>query len=163
MDKLENVQLIKATIDNKSIVQNLIQFYRYDFSEFNQEDIQDDGLFPEYPYLEEYWNDPYHRYPYLVKCDNKYIGFVLVKYNASEQRNYFSIGEFFIIRKYRRKGLGREVATQIFDMHLGDWEVHQIKTNHAAQEFWNNVIDQYTHGDFSTRWVDDKRIQTFKN
>ena len=163
MDKLENVQLIKATIDNKSIVRNLIQFYRYDFSEYNQEDVQDNGLFPEYPYLDEYWNDPNHRYPYLVKSDNKYIGFVLVKFTASEQRNYFSIGEFFIARKYRRKGVGRAVATQIFDMHIGDWGVHQIKTNHAAQAFWNNVIDQYTHGNFSTRWEDDKRIQTFKN
>jgi predicted acetyltransferase len=163
VDIIENVQLIKATIEDKSIVRNLLQFYRYDFSEFNQDDVQDDGLFPEYPYLEEYWNDPYHRHPYLVKCDNKYIGFVLVKYTASEQRNYFSIGEFFIVRKYRRKGLGRVVATQIFDAHRGEWEVHQIKTNHPAQIFWNTVIREYTRGDFSERWEGEKRIQTFTN
>ena len=163
VDKIENVQLIKATIDNKSIVRNLIQFYRYDFSEYNQEDVQDNGLFPEYPYLDEYWNDPNHRYPYLVKSDSKYIGFVLVKLTASEQRNYFSIGEFFIARKYRRNGMGRAVATQIFDAHIGEWEVHQIKSNHPAQVFWNKVIDQYTGGNFNERWEDDKRIQTFKN
>jgi len=163
MDKIENVQLIKATIGDKSIVRNLIQFYRYDFSEFNQEDVQDDGLFPEYPYLEEYWNDPYHRYPYLVKCGNKYIGFVLVKYTASEQRNYFSIGEFFIVRKYRRKGWGRAVAAQVFDAHTGEWEVHQIKMNYPAQEFWRKVIHEYTNGNFCEQWEDEKRIQTFKN
>jgi len=163
VDRIQNVQLIKATIENKFILRNLLQFYRYDFSEFNQDDIQDDGLFPGYPYLEEYWNDPDHRYPYLIKCDNKFMGFVLVKYTAFEQRNYFSIGEFFIARKYRRKGLGSAVARLVFDKHRGEWEVHQIKTNEPAQEFWNKVIDRYTEGNFRERWEGEKRIQMFKN
>lgn len=74
---------------------------------------------------------------------------MLVKFIESEERNYFSIAEFFIMRKYRMEGIGKAVAEQIFNLHKGKWEVHQKESNRPAQVFWNKTIDGYTRGHFT--------------
>ncbi|MGF9698496.1 GNAT family N-acetyltransferase [Paenibacillus sp. MABNR03] len=157
-----NYELIQASKAYKEVIKNLMQFYIYDFSEFVQCDVEDDGLFGAYPYLDDYWNEVDHRFPYVIKQDDKYIGFVLVRSIESEERNYFSIAEFFIMKKYRKAGIGKAVAKQIFDTHKGHWEVYQLESNEPAQQFWNKVIHDYTQGNFTDRVEDGRRIQDFK-
>jgi len=94
--------------------------------------------------------------------DEKYIGFVLVRFIESATRNYFSIAEFFIMKKYRRKGIGQAVAEQIFDLHVGQWEVYQKESNEPAQVFWNRVIDRYKKGQFKERFENGRRIHDFE-
>ncbi|CAK7026279.1 GNAT family N-acetyltransferase [Tissierella sp. P1] len=156
-------QIIKASKEYKNIVGNLMQFYFYDFSEFVKCDVEDNGLYRAYEYLDDYWNEENHRFPYLVKQDGKYIGFVLVRLIESEEENYFSIAEFFIMKKYRRKGIGQAVANKIFDLHRGQWEVFQIETNKPAQAFWHKTIDEYTKGQFKERSENGKKVQEFVN
>ncbi|WP_336780343.1 GNAT family N-acetyltransferase [Paenibacillus illinoisensis] len=156
-----NYELIQASKEHKGIIQNLMQFYIYDFSEFIHCDVEGDGLFKPYPYLEDYWIEVDHRFPYVIKQEHNYIGFVLVRCIGSEERKYFSIAEFFIMKKYRKEGIGTAVAKQLFDMHKGHWEVHQLENNVPAQRFWNKVIHEYTQGNFSDRVEDGKRIQEF--
>ena len=112
-------QLIRASEEYKNVIKNLMQFYIYDFSEFINCDVEEDGFFVSYPHLEEYWKEQNHRFPYIIKNGEKYVGFVLVRFIESPSRNYFSIAEFFIMKKYRRKGIGQAVAEQIFDLHKG--------------------------------------------
>jgi predicted acetyltransferase len=157
-----NFELIAATRKYKNVIENLMQFYIYDFSEYVRHDVEEDGLFGPYPNLKEYWKEK-NRIPYVIKKDEKHIGFVLVKYNTSAERNYFSIAEFFIMRKYRREGIGTEVARQVFDLHKGKWEVWQKENNQPAQIFWNKIINEYTKGRFRERWQNGKRIQHFEN
>lgn len=140
-----------------------MQFYMYDFSEYVDLDIEEDGLFAGYPDLEEYWGKENTRFPFIIKNDDRYIGFVLVKFIVSETRNYFSIAEFFIMRKYRRKGIGQAVAVQIFDLYKGQWEVHQKESNKPAQIFWNRIINEYKKGQFKQRFENGRRIQDFEN
>jgi predicted acetyltransferase len=87
----------------------------------------------------------------------------LARFIESEGRSYFSMAEFFIMKKYRREGIGRSVAEQIFNLHKGQWEVYQKESNVPAQIFWNKVIDEYTKGQFKERLEDGKRIQDFEN
>ncbi|MFS0871980.1 GNAT family N-acetyltransferase [Paenibacillus xylanilyticus] len=154
-------ELIQASKAYKDVIKNLMQFYIYDFSEFVQCDVEDDGLFRAYPYLDDYWNEVDYRFPYVIKQGDKYIGFVLVRSIESEERNYFSIAEFFIMKKYRKAGIGKAVAKQIFDMHKGHWEVYQLESNKPAQQFWNKVIHEYTQGNFTDRVEGGRRIQDF--
>lgn len=156
-----NFELIKVLEGDKNILGNLMQFYFYDFSEFVKCDVEDGGLYKPYEYLDEYWKDENHRFPYLVKQDGKYIGFVLVRLIESEEGNYFSIAEFFIMKKYRREGIGKAVAHRIFDLHRGLWEVFQMETNKPAQAFWHKTINEYTKGQFSERVEDGRRYQEF--
>jgi predicted acetyltransferase len=154
-------ELIKASKEDKDILANLMQFYFYDFSEFVKCDVEDSGLFGTYPHLEDYWKEKNHRFPYLVKQDGKYVGFVLVRLIESAERNYFSIAEFFIMKKYRRTGLGKTIAMKLFNLHKGQWEVFQILTNEPAQVFWRQVIKEYTNGEFKERIESGRRIQDF--
>jgi predicted acetyltransferase len=137
-----------------------MQFYMYDFSEFVNIDVQEDGLFEAYKFLDEYWKDN-NRFPYIIQKDKTYAGFILVRFIESAQRKYFSIAEFFVMKKYRRAGIGKTIAHQVFNLHKGDWEVFQKENNKPAQLFWNKVIDEYTKGNFKERFEDGKRIQDF--
>lgn len=158
-----NFELILASIEYKVVIQNLMQFYIYDFSEYIKYDVEDNGLFSPYPHLEDYWKEVNNRFPYIIKKDDKYIGFVLVRFIESEDKKYFSIAEFFILKKYRRLGIGKKIAISVFNLHKGQWEVFQKISNKTAQIFWKKVIEEYTNGKFKERLEDGKIIQGFEN
>jgi len=158
-----NLQLIKASAQQKVVIKNLMQLYMYDFSEFIQSDVEENGLFAAYSNLDDYWKEDNNNFPYILQKDEKYVGFLLVRFIESEQRQYFSIAEFFVMKKYRRKGIGKAAAYQIFSLHKGSWEVFQKETNKPAQLFWKSVIDEFTLGKFSERFEDGKVIQEFES
>ncbi|MBS1600270.1 MAG: GNAT family N-acetyltransferase [Bacteroidetes bacterium] len=158
-----NFKLIPASQEHIEIIKNLMQFYIYDFSEYVDCDVEENGLYKDYPHLDDYWKEKHHRFPYLIIQEEKYIGFVLVRIVESHQRNFFSIAEFFIMRKYRREGIGKTVAIQIFNLHKGYWEIFQRESNKPAQLFWNKIIDEYTNGEFVERAEEGKLIQNFEN
>ncbi len=157
-----NIKLIEASRIHKDVIKNLMQFYMYDFSEFVEVDVEADGLFAAYKNLDDYWNDE-NRFSYIIQKDEIYIGFVLIRYIEEQQRNHFSIAEFFVMKKYRRRGIGKSIATQIFNSHTGKWEVFQKESNKPAQLFWNKIINDYTKGNFKERLEDGKLIQGFTN
>ena len=50
------------------------------------------------------------------------------------------MGEFFILRKYRGRGVGRIAAEKIFSQHAGLGEVAVARKNTRALEFWRRTI-----------------------
>ncbi|WP_419877607.1 GNAT family N-acetyltransferase [Brevibacillus centrosporus] len=148
-----------ATLEDKETLRNLLQFYIYDFSEFMDLHFEENGKYGDYP-IDEYWTtDP--NYPYLIRLNGKIVGVALVKLKNRNSDVYFSIAEFFIAKKYRRVGLGKLVAKDIFDLHKGQWEVYQIDNNKPAQHFWKKVIEEYTDGKFTERIEEGRRTQVF--
>ncbi len=154
-------KLTKAPEERVGVIKNLMQFYMYDFSEYLKLDVEEDGLFAAYPALEDYWKDERHKFPYLITVGEKYIGFGLVRLIESAHRSYFSMAEFFIMKKYRREGIGNAVAKQLFNLHKGQWEVYQKECNKPAKIFWNKVINEFTREQFEERLEDGKRVQSF--
>jgi len=147
---LEDSMLIETTLagrDEQAILQHLIEFYQYDFSEFDGTDVDANGIYG-YGYLDDYWSKP-HRYPLLVRVDHHLAGFVLVNDYVYHPTSSRSIAEFFVMRKYRRRGVGRTVACTVFDQLPGRWEVRQLQENRGAQTFWRTVIDEYTRGEYT--------------
>ena len=65
------------------------------------------------------------RFPYLIRVDGKIAGFALICPHCDyrEEADARCFGEFFVMLKYRRMGVGKQVATQLFDLHRGHWEV----------------------------------------
>ncbi|MCM3456790.1 hypothetical protein M3685_23160 [Heyndrickxia oleronia] len=49
-----NYEIIKASLDNSETLTNLMQFYIYDFSEFIEAHVEENGKFGDYP-LQAYW------------------------------------------------------------------------------------------------------------
>ena len=156
------VEVAPASIQEKLILRHLIQLYSYDFTEFDGVDADDYGLY-RYDYFDHYWTDTQRR-PYLVRVAGKLAGFALLRLaHRDDGTPYTSMAEFFIMKKYRGKGVGQAAAFYLFDQYPGDWEVSEIAGNRPAQAFWRKIIGRYTGGQYEEETLDDGDvIQTFK-
>lgn len=160
-----DIELQKASINQKSVLRNLLELYNYEFTEFEPDDVDEHGLYG-YKYLDHYWTEE-NRYPFLIRVNDKLAGFVLIRNIGinSSGSSIYSIAEFFVMKKYRKSGVGRKAANMVFDMFKGEWRVGEIENNIPAQCFWRNVISGYTKGQFQEiREPDwDGPIQRFAN
>ena len=68
--------------------------------------------------------------------------------NYRQEKDARCIGEFFVMLKYRRMGIGLKVATQLFDEHRGSWEVCYLRNNLPAGKFWKKVVEEYTNNHY---------------
>lgn len=143
------VTLQSIAYEDKQILSQLIQLYRYDSSEFDAHTLNKHGLYS-YKYLDHQWTENYRR-PILIKVNGEIAGFALlildvpksyVKLSSEEKTNVIS--DFFIMRKYRRKGVGKKATFSLFKQFKGVWEVKQTHSNKNAYEFWKKVITAYT-------------------
>ncbi|MEK8131011.1 GNAT family N-acetyltransferase [Paenibacillus filicis] len=143
-----------AEYNQKSTLRNLIELYKYDFSEFDPEDVNESGRY-EYMYLDHYWTEE-GRYPYFIREEGALAGFVLVReIGTINEIPVYSIAEFFVMRKYRGRGIGRHAAFELFDSFRGIWKVAQVEANKPAQIFWRKTIEQYTGNQFQEVREDD--------
>lgn len=163
-NKRFNVEVQRAGIEEKPVLRNLMELYRYDSSEFDGADVGEHGLFT-YRYLDHYWTEP-GRHAFIVRVDGRLAGFVMVRILETDGAEaVHSIAEFFIMRRYRRQNVGTTVARRIFDMFPGRWRVAEEEANAPAQAFWRKVTRRYTEGKFREQRVDewDGPVQEFRN
>lgn len=162
---MPNIELKLIEYKDKEVLRNLMEYYLYDFSEFEHFDLYPHGRF-EYKYLDHYWTDQ-DRFPYFILVDGLYAGFILVNQYGVLTENSLSMAEFFVMRKYRRSGIGESAVRQILDRHRGDWEVKVMNSNTTAQAFWRKVINRCTEGNCKEIFLDDERwhgyIHSFNN
>ena len=136
------------------LLENLAQFYYYDFSEVLEIHVAEDGRFGDVD-LTSYWADEW-KHPFLLRVDDKLAGFALISERSkiTGESGVFDVTEFFVLRRFRRRGVGRAAAFAAFDRFAGPWEVRQREENPSATAFWRRAIDEYTRGDYDeTRWV----------
>lgn len=154
-----NISLTKATIKEKPILERLFELYVYEFSKYIESiQIRDDGTYG-FDKLTIYFTDPkFHCY--LVKVDHHLAGFAIVKENDQNQQSFYSIDEFFIVKK--GKGIGKSVAHQLFSKYKGTWIITQSKNNYPAQAFWRKTITEYTNNGHKEYYDQARRsIQEF--
>src|SRR5437867_2389469 len=151
------VELRLAHAQDLPVLRRLMQLYLYDFAAIDDWALGDDGLYGNAATIEGFWTDP-RMTSYLVRVDGVLAGFVLVRDGA-----FFAgdgtrdISEFFVVRRHRRRGVGREAARLTFDKFPGKWEVTQLTSNVEAQAFWRRVIGDYTGGRYEERPRPDGR------
>ena len=138
------IKVLRATKDQAPILANLFEFYAYDFSEFSALKTGPDGRFGYEP-LALYWTEA-NRFPFLVRVEDDLAGFVLVQQGSqvSGAGDIWDVAEFFILRAYRRQGVGERVAHDVFRKFTGRWEVRVADNNLVAQAFWSRVISAFT-------------------
>lgn len=142
-----------ASSKERVLLQNLAQFYYYDFSEVLEIYVDEDGRFGDVD-LTPYWVDEW-RHPFLLRVDGKLAGFALISERSkiTGKSGVFDMTEFFVLRRFRRQGVGRGAAFAAFDRFGGPWEVRQRVQNPDATAFWRRAISEYTRGDYEeTRW-----------
>jgi predicted acetyltransferase len=132
-------QIKAASLDQKPLLANLLELYCHDFSEFVPLDIGLNGRFG-YKHLDLYWTDP-QRFPFLLYVGESLAGFVLVRRISEDTTpaSQWDISEFFIMRGFRRRGIGIRVVAEIFARFPGRWEVRVMQANIPACSFWNRA------------------------
>lgn len=140
-----DVEVVGAELRDKPVLRQLLQLYQYDFSEFDDADVEAEGAY-RYQYLDEYWTEP-DRHPLLFRVGGKWVGFALVRTGTPHD-----MAEFFVMRKYRRSGIGTVLAREVFARFPGEWQVRQMTSNPSATAFWLQAIpvdfeqDMLQHG-----------------
>ena len=137
------VELIAATADQEPILANLLELYCHDFSEITALHLNSSGRFGYAP-LPLYWQES-GRYPFLVKVNNNLSGFVLVKKGSeiSGDQDVWDIAEFFIVRGYRRHGIGMRAAHDVWKKFPGYWEIRVLPENQGGEAFWKRAIASF--------------------
>lgn len=141
-----NLEIEKVKLEDKTVLKNLTELYKYDFSEFDPEDVNEHGLY-EYMYVDHYFTEE-GRFPFFIKVNGKYAGFALIRAIEENSRTYYSMSEFFVMKKYRKSGVGKQAAVQLFSKFPGEWEVAEMEENIPAQAFWRKVISLYTNNEY---------------
>jgi predicted acetyltransferase len=137
------LELVPALPNQEQVLANLFELYAHDFSEFHDVEIGADGRFG-YRDLPLYWSEP-GRHPFLATLNDKLAGFVLVKQGSrvSDNRAVWDMAEFFVMRAYRRHGIGTALAHKVWNRFPGAWEVRVMRSNRHACSFWQAAIRQF--------------------
>ena len=143
-----NVELRPVPSEEREVLANLLEKYDYEFSQYNNRDVNQLGLYG-YPYLDYYWNEK-SRWAYFIEVDGKPAGFVMVNdyHEPGEREVNFKIAEFFVMFKYRCAGVGRQAFFKTLDTHRGRWQLVCHPKNTASVHFWSKTIDEYTKGSY---------------
>jgi predicted acetyltransferase len=134
-----------AAVGERPLIEGLSRFYVYDFSEMEPAasrdfEFDDRGDLGTLPGLDAYWaREGFH--PLVIRLGVHPIGFALVNTHSHQggavERN---MGEFFIARKHRRRGLATAAIHRILSLYPGEWEVAVVERNLAAKTFWPRAI-----------------------
>jgi predicted acetyltransferase len=142
---IPDFELRSAAPSDRLPIYRMLELYQHDLSDVWDQDLDGHG---EYGYqLDEYWSDKKCR-PYVVLVDSRYAGFALVNEKVILPEGDFWLAQFFIAKKFRRRGLGSAVASALFSALPGRWQVGQMPLNYPAQAFWRSAIGKHTSGKY---------------
>ena len=138
------IQVIPAEVEQKPIIAQLYELYTYEMTDLADFDIGDNGFYG-YSELPLYWTNA-NKHPYLVWVNKKLAGFILVQQGSpiDEDQDIWDIAEFFIMRKFRKKGVGQFAMQQILEKYNGRWQVRVWDNNKVAHAFWDSIIKKFS-------------------
>jgi predicted acetyltransferase len=151
-------RIVAAEPSAREALRNLFQLYAYDFSEVLPLEVAETGRFDVESAIDTCWADP-SRFPFLFRAGVHIAGFAIVDHKSklTGASDVWDMAEFFVLRRYRRAGIGTALAHRLFAAHPGEWEVRQRGTNRAATAFWRRAIAAYTGDRFREELFDDDR------
>jgi predicted acetyltransferase len=138
------LELIRADAEHQSVLGNLLELYTHDFSELVPIDVGDDGRYG-YKNLPLFWSDN-SRVPFLARLDGKIVGFALVTQSSepSGDGETWDMAEFFVLRRYRHRGIGIQLAEKVWLHCPGRWQIRVMEKNVLARKFWQSSIAKFT-------------------
>lgn len=130
------LELHVTQADQAHLIRNLYQFYAYETSDWEQEDVDGDGRFYIHEeYLARYWQEPGWS-AQLVTVEGAIAGFVLIERSEVPGIDALELADLFILKKYRRQGIGRSVALHVMSDTREPWLVRFHQQDEVAQAFW---------------------------
>jgi predicted acetyltransferase len=135
---LNNIKLVPIRATDYHTVQNMARFYVYDISEYMGceagWELPLNGLY-ECIDFKKYWDDPARQFPFFIYFKDEIAGFVIIDKQGVDDGVDFNIAQFFVLRKFKRMGIGRHVAQLCFDRFVGKWNVMCLPGNQGLINF----------------------------
>ena len=141
-----DVRVRAAAASERALLDGLLQFYLYDFSELEPQgskrlDFNAHGRFDALIKLDDYFQGRDGFHALVILTGKRPAGFALINTRSHRggtvERN---MAEFFVARKHRRLGIAREAVRQILARYPGHWEIAVVESNIAALAFWPRAI-----------------------
>jgi len=149
---LSSLEVAIASPADRLPVYRMLELYQHDLSDIWDQDLDVHG---EYGYeLDRFWGRR-EAWPYVFRVESCLAGFALVDKRVHIPGDDFWMDQFFVLKKYRRRGIGAQAARTVLDLHPGHWQVGQMPANTPAQAFWRQFISTYTNGSYT-----EERITT---
>jgi predicted acetyltransferase len=130
------------------VIERLWQLYSHDMSEVRGTLPNEDGLYKA-GRLPGYLADAGTQ-GYRISRDGAHAGFAFV---TGLDGNLRHMGDFFVVRAVRRKGVGYRVVRELLDRYPGAWEIGFQGGNRGAPEFWRRIAADAVGDD----WVEELR------
>ena len=145
MTKARDVALRRATSADAELLGNLLELYVHDLSPIVPAvQLGDNGRFG-YPGLSTYLDESAERWAWLIELAGRTAGFVLAQRGspACEHSGALDVAEFFVLRRFRKEGVGRAAAHELWRQLPGIWTVRVMPRNGRALGFWQGAIASY--------------------
>jgi len=143
----EGFRIVQVGDSSDQVLSNLFELYLHDMAEWFEFDTTQEGNFA-YPTKQEIWDkgiDVHLLYSGVIP-----VGFGLV--GSAEEFDgdpaTRDMDEFFVVRRHRRSGIGREFANYLWSKYPAHWLVRVYKKNLPAIPFWRSSVATFTQGRF---------------
>jgi predicted acetyltransferase len=123
------------------LLRNLFEHYCHDMSEWFDVDTLADGS---YSYdTASVWASEHE--VYLATAGSSIAGFAVIGSAADWLGDIgaWDVDEFFVLRKFRRRGVGKQMAALVWNGHPGEWLVRVLEANAPAVLFWRTAVGSY--------------------
>ncbi|PWB35094.1 GNAT family N-acetyltransferase [Pseudomonas sp. SDI] len=135
------LELVATGPEEIELIRNLYQFYAYETSDWEQEDVEVDGRFYIHDeHLRRYWDTPQWS-ANLVLVDGFIAGFMLIERSELPGIEAQELADLFILKRYRRRGFGRLLAREVLMNAEHAWLVRFYEQDEAAAAFWHSVLE----------------------
>ena len=143
-------KLLPAASSDRQRLENLLEKYIYEFSQYDKTHFDADGLFG-YEWLPTYFEGRDDRAAYLIYAEGSLAGFALINRIAECDRPLdWAVAEFFVAYPFRRNGVGSAAMEQVFARHSGRWQIKYHSKNLPSAAFWNGIARHYAAGSVET-------------
>ena len=126
------IRIIPMTAADAPLLERLGHLYVYDLSDTCPTDPGEDGWFAERPGF------PDTGQAFRIDADGKIAGFAIVLPDTG-----WFLDDFFILKRWRRHGVGAAAARAIFERHPGAWALTVRAQNGGALVFWRRILEPY--------------------
>lgn len=156
-----NLELLPADLEHAGIIRNLYQFYAYESSDWEAEDVEVDGRFYVHDaHMDRYWQSPGWSAS-LVLVDGFIAGFVLVERSELPGIDGLELADLFILKRYRRQGIGLAVARQLLCQGECDWLLRCYREDGPAVAFCQALVADLPRSVSSIALDDDPGLLNF--
>ena len=121
-------------------VENLLQFYFYELSQWYPVRFDEDGRYP-IGSKADYLDHP-GTHAWLILVDGELAGLAVVDDELADARRDYNLGYLFVARRFRGRGVGAAAFSGLLARYPGAWELYYLARNQAAAAFWPKAFER---------------------